>query len=245
METTFSVPDNHRVYAIGDIHGEFELLDDLHETIAIDLAKSPADTVSIVYMGDYIDRGPQSREVIDNLILRKGNQDGVNRIFLKGNHEQAFQEFIGGSYGAMAWLEWGGLQTLKSYGINTDNITLSVSEIENLQNLIKQKCPASHVSFLNTLQFHHIIGDYMFVHAGIDPEKPLDGQSEQTMISIREPFTSYDGTLDKCVVYGHTIYDEPKIAPSRIGIDTGAYRNGTLTALVLEGRERRFLYARN
>lgn len=241
MTIYYSIPEGQRVYAIGDIHGEYDLLQKMHENIAIDMAKHDQMTVTIVYLGDYVDRGLQSYEVLDDLCMRHDLDDGVNRIFLLGNHEKGMLTYTENVHSGMGWLEWGGLETLKSYGVKARFSTFMISELEKARLELNQNIPQRHLQFLNMLKTSFTIGDFFFAHAGVNPSVPFDRQNADELIMIREPFLSYNKPLEKCVVHGHTIYPEPQVKPHRIGIDTGAHAYGTLTALVLEGNSHRFI----
>ena len=239
-------PSGSRVYAIGDIHGRSDLLRRLHAMILADAAPGSPDSPDsgalrkvVVYVGDYVDRGPDGAGVIDILI----NQplEGFESHPLKGNHEDMMIRFLESGEGGDMWLFNGGRDTLQSYGIEFSDMSLYLSEPEALAPVFRDAVPPSHRAFLNGLAIHHREGDYLFVHAGMRPGVALEDQSEQDLIWIRDEFTGSDADFGAIVVHGHSIRAEPEIRPNRIGIDTGAWRSNRLTALVLEGDTRRFL----
>ncbi len=249
MMKTYKIPKQERVYAIGDVHGYAALLDALHEKITQDMAENPPrGSVHIVYSGDYIDRGPDSAGVIARLIEAKKRDDGISRIFLKGNHEWGMQGFMKRPVGH-DWLRYGGQEALESYGVNIDHCLLMDGELEKLPARMKDEIPQAHFDFLEQLEIFRQIGDYVFAHAGVDPYKPLAAQEPRDFMCIRQPFLSYHKQpdfkpLDFMVVHGHSPSMEPIIRPHRIGVDTGVYMRNVLTCAVLEGQDVRFLQVR-
>jgi len=231
------VPEGHRVYAIGDIHGCVRELDALHGRIELDWRFDPAERCTIVYLGDYIDRGPDSRGVIDRL-LGAPPIPGAERVFIAGNHEQAMLDFVEGPETNPHWLDFGGLETLASYGVRR-SATGSRGRGE-LAGGLADALPAAHRDFFDGLLIHHQIGDYFFVHAGVRPGVSLDQQSPEDCRWIRGPFLQSRQWHGAMIVHGHTITDVPEEHDNRIGIDTGAYATGVLTALRLEGASRSF-----
>ena len=236
---TARVPDGMRVYAIGDIHGRDDLLNALLTQIeADDLARGAADT-QIIFLGDLVDRGPGSAAVVETALALKTS--GRNVRFLMGNHEEVFVSVCRKSDPKVTrfFLRIGGEATVLSYPITrAEYMTLDMEQLtERLDTLV----PREHVEFIESFEDQIIIGDYVFVHAGIRPGVPLSDQKQSDMRWIREEFIDQRGDLEKVVVYGHTIYEEVEERGSRIGIDTGAYDSGKLTALALEGGERWFL----
>jgi serine/threonine protein phosphatase 1 len=236
---TARVPDGMRIYAIGDIHGRDDLLNALLTQIeADDLARGAADT-QIIFLGDLVDRGPGSAAVVETALALKAS--GRNVRFLMGNHEEVFVSACRKSDPKVTrfFLRIGGEATVLSYPITrAEYMTLDMEQLtERLDTLV----PREHVEFIESFEDQIIIGDYVFVHAGIRPGVPLNDQKQSDMRWIREEFIDQRGDLEKVVVYGHTIYEEVEERGSRIGIDTGAYESGKLTALALEGGERWFL----
>ncbi len=232
------VPDGLRVYAVGDIHGRFDLLEALYGQIRRDLeARAPLRSVE-VFLGDYVDRGPQSREVVEWMLAGKPVTD--ERICLCGNHEQMLLRALHDPSAIGHWFGNGGLETLISYKPIPRHILAGMTVTAALAE-VTAAVPAGHVAFLRDLRRTAEFGDYLFVHAGLRPGRPLEHQDPEDLIWIREPFLSSAADFGKVVVHGHTPAAAPDIRRNRINIDTGAVFSGTLTCLVLEGETRRFL----
>lgn len=233
------VPDGQRLYVIGDIHGRNDLLLQLLEQIEADDAKRGRAETTIIFLGDLMDRGPDSSGVIETAMELK--RRGVNVRFLMGNHEEVFVSACKNDDPQITryFLRIGGEATVLSYPIpRAEFMKLDMDELTaRLPSLV----PQEHLDFIESFEEQIIIGDYAFVHAGIDPTRPLAEQRRRDMRWIREDFTEHRGDLEKVIVYGHTIYDEVDERGSRIGIDTGAFASGKLTALALEGGERWYL----
>jgi len=234
-----SVPERTRVYAIGDIHGRADLLSDLHDLIGVDLAKHAERRNVVVYIGDYVDRGMQSKEVID-LILADRLRN-VETVCLKGNHEALMLDFLADSRNFATWLENGGKATLYSYGVRIDDRLPPKERMESVREQLTRNLPPTHLEFLRSLQLSYVEGDYLFVHAGIRPRQPLDRQSENEILWIRDEFLSSSTDHGKVVVHGHSVASAPDVRSNRIGIDTGAFASGVLTCLILDGQNREFL----
>lgn len=233
------VPDGERIYVVGDIHGRSDLLSRIHHAIRTDIHDRPAPLKrTVVYLGDYVDRGPGSSEVLE--MLSRVPLEGMKSVYLKGNHEDMMLRFIRGD-DVPNWLYNGGDATLASYGVVVTRMGPGPSMIKELRLRLQDAIPAAHVTFLENLQLMHVAGDYLFVHAGIRPGVPLDAQRPADLMWIREPFLVAKDTFGKCVVHGHTISMVPEVHPHRIGIDTGAFYSGRLTCLVLEGERVGFL----
>jgi serine/threonine protein phosphatase 1 len=225
----------YRAYAIGDIHGRFDLLEQMLAKIHAELQRRPARKTLLVFVGDLIDRGPSSAQVIER--LRTYRREGIQPVFLLGNHEEVLLRILRGDDSLIAsWLEFGGLQCLQSYGV--DATRLSGRSDDELVEIIRGVVPASHVKFLDSFIDSCRFGDYLFVHAGIRPGVELEQQRQADLRWIREPFLFDDTDHGFVVVHGHTISSEVEERPNRIGIDTGAYRTGVLTAVAIEGSER-------
>lgn len=232
-----------RVYAIGDLHGRRDLLEEMEERIAADLAASPRVVRPfLVFLGDLVDRGSDSRGVIDRL-LANPLLDGLPRVCLLGNHDLWLQEFLRGQPVGASWVRFGGDATLASYGVGLDFSLPEPQRIATAQRQLDERFPEAHRQFLAALELSWSCGDYLFCHAGIRPGVPLDRQTVEDLLWIREPFLSWRGEAGKIIVHGHTVNEEPVIRPNRIGIDTGAYLSGRLTCLVLEADEYRFITA--
>jgi serine/threonine protein phosphatase 1 len=233
-----AVPPGQRVYAVGDIHGRRDLFDALVEAIdADDAAAGPAET-TVVLLGDLVDRGADSAGVI--ALAREWQGRRTVRI-LGGNHEEMFLRSFDEIEMFRHFLRHGGRDTALSYGI--DRAAFVKADLEEAQQLMRDHVPGEDIAFLESFEDMVTIGDYLFVHAGIDPRVPLDAQRRQDLRWIREPFLSHGESHGPVVVHGHTITDEPEDCGNRIGIDTGAFMSGRLTALVLEGTGRRYLEA--
>lgn len=233
------VPEGVRVYAVGDIHGRSDLLDGIHRIIARDLESAPPGLKSVlVYLGDYVDRGPDSRGVIDRLLKPLPMAESVR---LKGNHESMMQIFLETGEMGPTWYENGGRETAISYGVAVSLEAPLNERFEVFRQDLNRVVPYEHMGFLNALTVSHKIGDYVFVHAGINPDRPLSGQREADLLWIRDRFLRSRDDFGVVVVHGHSITDKPDIRRNRIGIDTGAYATGILTCLVLEGDTRRIL----
>jgi serine/threonine protein phosphatase 1 len=225
------IPAGVRIYAVGDIHGRADLLQDVFQRIDADLLKNPISAGIQVFLGDYIDRGPSSRQVLDLLVARKRTNQTV---FLKGNHEFFLTKFITDPAILRDWQRLGGLETLMSYGvvpsINLDNFGQAKLAAE-----FDHALPESHRQFLADLKVSFTCGDFFFVHAGVRPGIPLAKQHEEDLLWIRDDFLLCEDDFSKIVVHGHTPVRQPDIRPNRINIDTGAYVTGQLTCLMLEG----------
>jgi len=232
-----SVPEGVRIYAIGDVHGRADLLDQLLARIDADLDRRPIGRAIQVFLGDYIDRGPASREVVDRLVERARSQEIV---FLKGNHEAYIVEFMHNPEILDQWRQLGGLETLMSYGFRP-SISASSAEKMELAKVFSGGLPQDHHRFLEMLQSSFSCGDFFFVHAGIRPGIPLTQQTEDDLLSIRDDFLSSEEDFGKVIVHGHTPVHVPDIRPNRINIDTGAYATGRLTCLLIERDELLFL----
>ncbi|EKV29545.1 Metallophosphoesterase [Caenispirillum salinarum AK4] len=233
-----AVPEGLRVYAVGDVHGRVDLLDDLHARIRADLARRPADRVQLVYLGDYVDRGPDSPAVIDRLLAPPPR--GWQRICLGGNHEDMMVKALADPEGeGPLWLMNGGLATVRAY-MDEAGEAMGGDPVGGVTRL-RTVLPAEHRAFLAGLRDTHRVGGYLFVHAGLRPGVPLEEQDPKEMRWIRRPFLNSDADFGAFVVHGHTITAKPEARRNRLGIDTGAFDSGVLTAVALEGTTRRFL----
>lgn len=236
------VPENTRIYAIGDIHGRFDLLQDLlsrirkHRQCA--MTEQAITRTVIVFLGDFIDRGPDSADTLDLLC------DGVDKwigeacecVFLRGNHEQLLLSFLAGKSSATVWRANGGETTLQSYGVQAEKLHGAV-----LRREILHAIPDRHLALIRSTSFMHIEGDYVFAHAGVRPGTAIAEQTPHDLMWIRREFLDSDETFGKIVVHGHSIRPTPEKRHNRIGIDTGAWQSGVLTALVLEGDQSSFV----
>jgi serine/threonine protein phosphatase 1 len=228
-------PRGYRAYAVGDIHGRIDLLEQLLAKIHANLQQQPTAKTLLVFVGDLIDRGPSSAQVIER--LRCYRRDGIKPVFLLGNHEEVLLRIIHGDSSVVdSWLKFGGLQCLQSYGVTLARIR--GRSADQVTELVQATVPREHVEFLESFSDSCRFGDYLFVHAGIRPGVAVEHQSQADLRWIREPFLFDETDHGFVVVHGHTISEEVEVRPNRMGIDTGAYRSGVLTALAIEGAER-------
>lgn len=235
---TASLPEGKRIYAIGDIHGRDDMLATLLQRINDDHAGAKG--AQLIFLGDYVDRGPDTRAVLDRLIALR--QTRPDTVFLKGNHEAIMLDYLDEPEGFEQWLGWGGEETLESYGVDCVGKTGPAIVKDFLA-----AAPPAHLDFLRALKLTHVEGDYLFVHAGVRPGRPLDKQVEEDLIWIRGRFHNAkpEERPEQVVVHGHTPTSKPVDEGWRIDVDTGACYGGALTAVVLEGTTRRFLSVRD
>lgn len=234
-----AIPAGQRIYAMGDIHGRLDLLDAMIEAIEQDDRERGGAKSTVILLGDLVDRGPDSAGVIARARAWQARRD--LRI-LAGNHEEMFIESFRRKDVLRHFLRFGGRETLLSYGIEPR--VRSRGDLEAVQALMAQIVPQEDVDFIRTFEELIVVGDYAFVHAGIEPEVALKQQQGQNLRWIREPFLSHTQPHSHVIVHGHTITPRAEIMPNRIGIDTGAFNSGRLTTLVLEGTSRRFIETR-
>ena len=233
-----AAPDGQRIYAVGDVHGRLDLFEELALAIEQDdLDAADADS-TVVLLGDLVDRGPDSAGVVET--ARKWQARRPVRI-LAGNHEEMFLRSFDDIEMLRHFLRHGGRSTLFSYGIDKD--AYNIATLAQVQDMMDAAVPAEHRDFLQGFEDYIELGDYLFVHAGIAPDKPLAEQKRHDLIWIREPFLRHAAPHSHMVVHGHTIREDIDEKSNRIGIDTGAFRFGRLTALVLEGTSRRYIQA--
>ncbi|NGM24203.1 serine/threonine protein phosphatase [Roseomonas stagni] len=228
------------LYAIGDVHGEATLLRRLEAEIAADRVTHAAGLrCQVILLGDYVDRGPHSREVIE--FLSGDAFAGCERICLRGNHDQLMVDFIEDPVAHGWWLEVGGALTLASYGIRASVGATDPRRLSALRDALVAALPPHHLAFLRSLAMTAASGDYAFVHAGIRPRRRMQDQVAEDLLGIREPFLSHPGPHERIIVHGHTVVGAPERHPWRIAVDTGAYMSGMLSAVFLRGEELRFL----
>jgi len=232
--TAPSLPDGLRIYAVGDVHGRLDLLTALAAQIDGDIAERPVAEAIVIFLGDYIDRGAQSRGVIDWLMEAPSRAD--RRICLMGNHEEMLLTALADPGVTNTWLYNGGDATLASYGV-----TKLPTAPEARREALNAAIPPRHRAFLAALPRRVEFGTYLFVHAGIDPSRPLDDQDPEDLLWIRQPFHRSNADFGRIVVHGHTPVREPDIRANRINIDTGAVFSDRLTAIALEGATQRIL----
>lgn len=232
------------VYAVGDVHGRLDVLEPLIEIIAADaISLKPTERPLLVFLGDYVDRGPESSGVVER-ILRLKRKTGFEVRTLKGNHEEALLQFLDDPAFGQTWAEHGGLATLASYGVFAPGARLEPEVWETLRQAFDQALPATHRKFYQSLELTIEVGDYLFVHAGVRPGVALADQLERDLLWIRGDFLQSNTDFGKVVVHGHTPMEEPQIMSNRMGVDTGAYATGVLTAVRLESSGHKILQAK-
>lgn len=240
QKQAFHIPPGIRVYAIGDIHGRADLLQQLHEMIIHDVESTdtPAEN-KVVYLGDYLDRGPYAKETIEEVL--SGLPADFSPEYLRGNHEDLFLHFLEDASVLDVWLGLGGQATLLNYGIQAPGSGFDAKRAEDVREAFLDAVPSRHLEFLKTLKPFVQIGDFFFVHAGIRPGIPLQKQSEDDLFWIRDDFLESKTDHGAKIVHGHTISNRVQQHPNRIGLDTGAYATGILTCAVMEEDRIRFL----
>jgi serine/threonine protein phosphatase 1 len=227
------IPPGRRVYAVGDIHGRADLLVKLLEELRSDVERGGFEGRPIlVFLGDYIDRGFQSKDVID--VLLGDLLSPFETYFLKGNHEAAMLQFLNDPTIGPRWAEFGGAETLVSYGVRPPRARTAADQWAQASDELNAVLPKEHLEFLQQLDLSVRIGDYVFVHAGVRPGVPLDQQTEYDLLWIREEFLADRRPLGAVIVHGHTPASAPHRDSRRVGLDTGAYLSGKLTAARFE-----------
>jgi serine/threonine protein phosphatase 1 len=219
-----------RYYAIGDIHGRADLLAELHGIIAKDLM-SFSGASTIIYLGDYVDRGSDTKGVLDQLI---SSTIGTTRVFLMGNHEEMLLEFLEHPKKAQRWLAMGGVEAASSYGVSGTDVRRVATELAAAM-------PRTHLGFLRGLQVSYSADQFFFCHAGVRPGVTLAKQDARDLLWIKGDFLNSDEMFEKIVVHGHSPVDEVDIRPNRINVDTRAYASGRLSCVVLDGSSVRVL----
>lgn len=232
------LPADTRLYCIGDIHGCNSLLQELLLEIQQDRQNFNGKII-MVYLGDYIDRGPNSKEVIETLLHNE--QANIETIYLRGNHEQTLLDCLENPILIPTWLSYGGLSALASYNVMVPKIPTKLQDLIEIQQQLQEKLPPSHYHFLSETRLSYTLGAYFFVHAGIYPGRSLARQHPQDLLWIRDEFIQSAKYHEKIIVHGHTITNQPQLLNNRIGIDTGAFNSGKLTCLVLESDQQRIL----
>ena len=227
---------NIRVYAIGDIHGRLDLLRRAIDAIGRDVEDHGPRALTVT-LGDYVDRGPASREVLD---LLAGNPFPTPHVALKGNHEAVFEGFLAAGAGGDHWRQFGGVETLHSYGVPVADVMLG-RNFDVAAERLRAALPDAHRAFLASLRTSYTLGGYFFCHAGVRPGVALAQQSEADLLWIRDDFLGSTMDFGKIVVHGHTPVEAPDVRPNRINIDTGAFITGRLTCVVLDASGHRFL----
>jgi serine/threonine protein phosphatase 1 len=239
MNSASVLPEPRRLYAIGDIHGHLDLLDRMVGLIARDLDGVPAEDCLTVTLGDYIDRGPASRGVVDRLLH---NPFPTELVALKGNHEALLEGFLADPETGSHWRHYGGLETLHSYGVDVRHMMMG-RYYDAASEALAAALPPAHLGFIASLRQSVTIGRYFLCHAGVRPGIALDRQSADDLMWIRDEFLDSRADFGRRVIHGHTPVAEPEVRPNRINVDTGAFMTGRLTCVVLEGERVRFLTA--
>ena len=233
-------PAGTRIYAIGDLHGRLDLLDEMHDLIRGDAETAqPGGRRLVVYLGDYIDRGPRSAEIIDRL-LDNPMQPEFETVYLRGNHEDIMLGFLDFGTRGAPWFRHGGRETLQSYGLAAPD-PAAEHDFPAARAALAERLPPAHRAFLDATKVMHREGDFLFAHAGIRPGVRIDKQDPNDFMWIRHEFMDSDAHFGVCVVHGHTIEARPAITDSRIGLDTGAYYTGVLSCAAIEDDTVRFL----
>lgn len=227
--------DGQLVYAVGDIHGCYDLLRQLLAKISCDAAnRAKGRTPRLIFCGDYIDRGPDTSHVLDALCWLKRHRP-FDAQFLMGNHEEVFLAYLADPISANIWMKFGGYETLRSYGVLPPPINAPAKEHQAARDNLLERMPIAHLRFIEELQLMVGIGDYAFVHAGVRPGIAFAKQAKQDLLWIRDEFLNIDRRHERVVVHGHSWSDERPVNLShRIAIDTGAHETGVLTAVRLE-----------
>jgi len=236
MEDTTIPNEKERLYVIGDVHGRLDLLDRVIAAIHRDIEENGSGALTVT-LGDYIDRGPASRGVLDRL---RTNPFPMTYVALKGNHEELLESFLADPTVGEHWRRLGGLETLHSYGVPVSGMMVG-KNYEEAADRLRDAMPAEHTRFLQSLKTSYTYGRYFLCHAGVRPGIPLERQSDEDLLWIRDEFLSSTMDFGKIVVHGHTPVEEPEVRPNRINIDTGAFATGQLTCVVLDNGGHRFL----
>jgi serine/threonine protein phosphatase 1 len=236
MDDTKISNENTRLYVIGDIHGRLDLLDGVIAAIERDVEQHGCDALTVT-LGDYIDRGPASRGVLDRLAA---NPFPTPHVALKGNHEELFEAFLIDPEVAAHWRRLGGLETLRSYGVPVSGVMVG-KNYQEAAGRLRAALPAAHARFLQSLKTSLSHGKYFLCHAGVRPGVPLERQDERDLLWIRDEFLNSRMDFGKIIVHGHTPVVAPEVLPNRINIDTGAFATGRLTCVALDDGGYRFL----
>ncbi|MER9401545.1 serine/threonine protein phosphatase [Mesorhizobium sp. M0615] len=235
-------PDGVRLYAIGDVHGRLDLLAAMHRRIESELEYKPTSDWRVIHLGDYVDRGPESKGVIDFLI--EAQKRDPRHLMLAGNHDIGFLDFLDEPDPEGLFIRYGGVQTAQSYGVDLAGHASWFGKAEALRRghqALVNAVPQAHVDFLRSLQLSLISGDFFFCHAGVRPYVPLESQSPQDLVWIRDVFHNHPGLYPKVIVHGHTPVPEAEVMPNRVNVDTLAWQSGMLSALAVDGADKRIL----
>ena len=237
-----ATPCNMRIYAIGDVHGYLQLLRDIYRKIRTDLNANPTEEYKVVFLGDYMDRGPDSAGCVQFLIDLMAEDDQV--ICLKGNHEDKLEKFLLNPLElADSFFTWGGLECTRSYDVDIATHPGTANDTFKARDELDKNIPPEHKRFYSELGMSVTFGDYFFAHAGVRPGVPLTEQSDADLIWIRSEFIQNKTLYEKVIVHGHTPAYPMEILPNRINVDTCAYDTGILSCIVLEGTKYRVIEA--
>ncbi|MGH6922619.1 MAG: metallophosphoesterase family protein [Propylenella sp.] len=237
---TASAPEGLRIYAFGDVHGRSDLLRLLRGEIDRGIGERAPRKAIVIGLGDYIDRGPDSSGVID--LLLEGFGAGVEHVFLRGNHEDLLLRFLDRPERVgRSWFRLGGLDLVRSYGVDIRPYAGADPDLRAAREELALRLPGRHLAFIQSLPISHILGDYLFVHAGVRIGIPFGKQASEDMLWVRDGFSDRDESFEKIVVHGHTPTEEPFLGRYRINVDTAAYATSRLTCVVLEGTGRQVL----
>ncbi|MEM6603201.1 MAG: metallophosphoesterase [Pseudomonadota bacterium] len=231
----FALPDGVRIYAIGDIHGCADLLKHKVNLLYSDLIHHSNKKNIFVGMGDYIDRGPASSKVID--ILINDLPSYIGHVFLTGNHEQFMQYFMEAPEKNVLWLEYGGIETLRSYDVHVPKRPFTPENLQDMAKELKENIPTAHKEFFANMRLSYTAGDYFFVHAGINPKYSINAQNDKDLTTIRTSFIDSQKIFEKRIVHGHTPAERIEALPNRFNLDTGAYLSGNLSMVAFEKSE--------
>lgn len=233
-------PSDIRLYAIGDVHGRLDLLQQMHRLIGSDLDQRPTHDWRIIHLGDYIDRGPSSKEVLDFLVEMSSRDDRI--ISLLGNHDDGFLTYLTTGDIAGIFALHGGTETARSYGVQIDFTDADLA-CRGHAALVKA-VPQSHIDFIRAMPRSVEFGDFFFCHAGINPASPLSAQDPEDLIWIRTAFLKWTTPFEKVIIHGHTPQGAIDIHPNRVNLDTYAWESGQLSAIVIDDTEKRFIEAK-
>jgi serine/threonine protein phosphatase 1 len=229
-------PEGIRLYAIGDVHGRLDLLERMHGVIREEIEREKPADWRVIHLGDYVDRGLQSRQVLDFLDAARSADSRM--IMLAGNHDRGFVDFLAEPSSDSLFMQNGGIQTAASYGVPFD---YQAADLDRFQAALAKSVPAEHLSFIQSCDFSASFADFFFCHAGIRPGVPLEKQDPDDLTWIRGEFLRFTGLHPKIVVHGHTITSEPEVLANRVNVDTGACYSGTLTAFAVDGTDKRLI----
>jgi serine/threonine protein phosphatase 1 len=232
-----ALPPGERVYAVGDVHGCADLASRMQALIREHAAQAHPASTTVVWLGDYVDRGPSSRQVVDLLLAFARDHRSV---FLMGNHEEALLRFLVEPRDGLQWFRLGGLETLASYGVEVEALHYGLGP-DDIRKAFLAALPEAHREFFLTLELSRSIGEFFFCHAGVRPRVGLGAQAPHDLIWIREEFLNWRDDFGMMIVHGHTPVAEPELRPNRVNVDTGAFATGRLTCAVIEGSEISFL----